>query len=228
MGNLCRVMSSCNCFVAGSDDSMCLIENIRMPDRICNVFTISDSFRPTSLNECRLNNELIAMNLTKISNQFWCSSYSLDSGDSGYSSPQSIDYDALSIQLDSISQYSSRVTQIPFNLPLMFASFSNIPFLVNHSFNQMINKTKSSPRLFSSKFITTVKKRILKKSMKATRRAFGRQNYKEFRNPTDVASQVAPDSTNRSEQLVKCKPISIAGAFPLRTFLLRIYDVNFF
>ena len=115
MGNMCRVMSSCNCFLAGSDDSMCLIENIRMSDRICNVFTISDSFKPTSLNECRLNNELIDMNLSKISNQLWRSSYSLDSGDSGYASPQSIDYDTLSIQLDTISQYSTGAMQIPFN-----------------------------------------------------------------------------------------------------------------
>lgn len=243
MGNICRTLAMCDCFCPCDYDEEVLLKRFdskranrqkKQTKKSCEIFTISSDFTSsslnqhhTSLNDYKLDKDLIDMNLLKMSNDLCKSSASVYSMDSGYDSTSSIvennsslnscEIDMASINLEAISQYSHKNFETSRRLIkdfdyISYATMFNKHYLVNNSFNRMVKKVFYKQNIFSSKFISTMKGKLSKK-LKSTKEGNEHQQISTKNNKIESHSLTSIYSHSSNK---------------LRNFLSKLYDVNFF
>ena len=244
MGNICRTLALCDCFCPCDYDEEVLLKRFDSKKRYnrktkpekktCEIFTISSDFtsslnqQHTSLNDYKLDKDLIDMNITKMSRDLSQSSASVYSMDSGYDSTYSItenngslngsEIDMVSINLEAITQHSQKSYDISrrqikdFNI-FSYATMFNKHYLLNNSFNRMVKKVFYKQNIFSSKFISTMKGKLqVSKKLKSAKQA------KEYQNITIENDKIESHSLSS---------VYSHSSNMLRNFLSKIYDVNF-
>lgn len=253
MGNACKTLSFCDCMFPSdlkeeNDSYGYRYESTFSQPRLsksrtqkCNVFTISSSnvftdfstpVKHSSFNDLQLNIDMIDSNLTLLSKDL-CSTNSsfcelMDSGyetsDSDLSMPSN--YDIVTINLESISQYSAEVERTTsvmnkkhrFNFDLLYSSLFNMNYFIMGSVNSLLKKASLKQTLFTSKFITSMKSKLI-----------------EAENKPVAATEKDSAAFNTSATNMELNTFTYIGlsrsafsSFNFRDIVSRIYDINYF
>ena len=252
MGNTICTLGLADCFrpSVDCDEEYIINTNYSKYNQSCDIFTISQfnnydllssTKTYTSMNDLQLNNDLIDMNITKLSKNLSSSSSSVYTMDSGYESCTTSNDSTLEINnnemveinLESISQYSARNSSLShkasFNFDLLYTSLFNMSYLLNNSFNKFIKKSTSKTSIFTSKFITTMKAKLDKQSKRITytEEYIQSSNQQAVDTELDTKSNISIIST-LSVNSNSINPLSLFQITSLQNFVSRIYDVNQF
>lgn len=209
----------------------------------CNVFTISspnvytDFSTPVkhcSFNDLQLNIDMIDSNLSLLSKDLYSTNSSFcELMDSGYESSESDSsmpskYDMVTINLESISHYSAEVERTTSvmnkkhrsNFDLLYSSLFNMNYFLMGSVNSLLKKTALKQTLFTSKFITSMKSKLVEAENRPVP-VTEEEKYSAASNTSATKMEL-----NTFTYLALCR--STFSVLSVRNIVSRIYDINYF
>ena len=204
----------------------------------------STPIKQTSMCDLQLNINMIDDNLSQLSKQLYGSTSSfceqmLPEMDSGYDTSSNSEtlsvpskFDIFTINLESITHYSADFDIVSvckkknrfFSFDLVYASLFNMNYFLNSSFNSLMKKSALRHEIFTSKFITTMKSKLVETPNKPVENIEAaaleqQQQLIQFNRSTEL-------ELNTFTYLSFSR--AVFGAFTLSNIVSRIYDINYF